>query len=94
VYELPLHCQTVSLPILPEKAVANRLARFSLLYGVYQGGQPLDANLETIAGLDRANTARGAREDNVSRQERHIGGDEAHQLIAVKNQIGRIGVLP
>lgn len=65
-----------------------------LLDGVDQWGKSLNPDLQTVSGTNGADTAWGAREDDVARQQCHVGGDETHQLCAVEHHLAGIGVLP
>ena len=64
-----------------------------LLDGVDEGGHSLHSHFQSIARLDRSNTAWGSGENNVSRKERHVGRNEAHQLVAIENELTRQRVL-
>jgi hypothetical protein len=53
----------------------------------------MNPNFETIPGFDRANSARSAGENNVSREQSHVGGNETDQLKAVEDELARVRVL-
>src|SRR5687767_6845496 len=72
----------------------RRLCRYChLLHRVDQRRHSLNANLEAIAGLDWADAARCAGDDHIAREQRHVGGDEADQLITIENQLARVRIL-
>ena len=64
------------------------------LHRVDQRGHALDPDLEPITRLDGTDAGGGAREDHIARQQGHVGGDEAHQLEAVEDQLAGVAVLP
>ena len=52
------------------------MAAAGLFDRVDQGRQPLNPHLQTVARLDRSDPAGCAGEDDVARQQRHVGGYE------------------
>ena len=70
------------------------VGRAFLLYGVHQRGHPLNANFEAVFGLDGADAAGSAGEDDVAGQEGHVSRNKADQLETVENQLAGVGVLP
>src|SRR4051812_26196918 len=64
-----------------------------LFHSVDQRGEALDSDFEAISGFDDANSARRAGEDDVARQQGHVGRNEADQMVAIENELARVRVL-
>src|SRR5437899_9311920 len=64
-----------------------------LLHGVHQWRQSLNAHFEAVPGLNRANAAGRARKNDVARKQRHVCGNETHQLKAVENELAGVRIL-
>lgn len=71
----------------------GKLSLRTSLHRVDQRGHALDADLESVARLDGTHTAGRTCQDHVTREEGHVGGDEAHQLEAVEDHLARVAVL-
>src|SRR5690606_920868 len=67
--------------------------RNGLFHAVDQRGHALDANLEAVTRLDRADAAGGAGEDDITREQGQVRRDETDELEAIKNELGGARVL-
>ena len=65
----------------------------NLLHRVHERRKALDADFQAVAGLNRSDPARCAGADDITRQERHVGRDETDQLIAIEDELVRVGIL-
>src|SRR5512142_1699330 len=61
---------------------------------IAQRADPLDLDLDRIAGSERTDARRRAGEDHVAGHERHHGRDELDEHVAREDHVARIAVLP
>jgi len=48
---------------------------------------PPNSNFQSISGFNRPDTARRARKNDVPGKQGEVGGDKAHQVVTVKNEL-------
>src|SRR4249919_1376979 len=65
----------------------------ALLHGVNERADPVDLNLDEIAGRERADPLRGPGEDHVTRQQRHEGRDVLDQRRDAEHHLARLSRL-
>src|SRR5438128_4895828 len=75
-------------------ALSSLLSILTSFHGVHQWRQPLDANFQAIAGLNRSHAAGCAGEDDVAGQQRQVCGDETDELVAVEAELAGVRILP
>ena len=61
---------------------------------VLERADALDPHLDAVPDAERADTARGAGEHHVTRDERHHAAHEAHQRVRVEQHVARTRALP
>jgi hypothetical protein len=64
-----------------------------LLHCIYKRREPLDADFEPVTRFNWPDAARGAGEDDVAGHQRHVGGDETDQIVAIENELACVRVL-
>src|SRR2546426_8156879 len=64
-----------------------------LLDRIYERRQPLNADLQPVAGADRPDAAGRAGDNDIARQKRHVGGNEADQVEAIEDELAGVRVL-
>src|ERR1044071_2133613 len=64
-----------------------------LLHGIHEWRQSLDAHFEAVTGLDRSNSAGSASENDVTRKQRHVRGNETHKMKTVEDELAGMRIL-
>ena len=80
-------------PQIEKNAALCRDAATFSLHRIHQRRQPLNPHFQPVARFDRPDAAGRAGEQNVAGQERHVGRDEADQVVAVEDELARVRVL-
>src|SRR5262245_22326087 len=60
------------------------------LHRIHQRRKPLNAHLQSVARFDGPDAAGRACQDHVTRLERHIDRYEAHEMVAIEDELARI----
>src|SRR5712691_11910692 len=83
------HIEVLNQDTARQSEFANR----KLFDRVDQGRKSLNAHFQAIPRFNRADAARGPGHNDVTWQQRHVGGNETDQLVAIKNQLAGVRVL-
>ena len=70
-----------------------RRAAVSLLDGVHERLEALDADFEAVAGFNRSDAAGRAGKNDVAGEQGHVGRNESDQIVAIKNELAGVGIL-
>ena len=70
-----------------------RRAAVSLLDGVHERLEALDADFEAVAGFNRSDAAGRAGKNDVAGEQGHVGRNESDQIVAIEDELAGVGIL-